>query len=136
MNKSQKEYTAARIRQILNERLIRCTCKEPDLGEHMQKAAVDGELELLPSRKIKENAKHVVIRSSSSRYLDVHFSGLFKEPKSYVAAKTAHLLEEEQIREANEKREAIAQAIIDRVFLDEFEKGEDAISEMMSAFTS
>ena len=72
--------------------------------------------------------------TGSNHYLKIGFCELFKKPKSYINAETAHLIESEQIKEANAQREAFAQAIIDRVMLDEFENGEDAIAEMLSSF--
>lgn len=131
MNKQNKEYVASRIRNEIAGKLIKCSCKPPNLMAHLRKAAVEGTLELRPSKQIKDRTKVEILAATDSYERGAKALGfelLFKEPKDYVAQMTAHLLEEEQVKEANAQRQAFAQNLIDQVFLDKFDDPEEPIS--------
>ena len=133
MKQSEKTYAEKRVRVIVQKNLIRCECKEPDLMSHLCKAAIEGTLKPISSAKIKSIAEKRVIKSANERYgqPEFEFHELFSHPESYKVELAAHNVEMKQFEDANAAAEVERDAIIDRIWLDEFDDGKVAIAEAM-----
>ena len=129
MNKTEKEFAEKRVREIVQAKLIKCECSEPSLIEHLKVAAVDGSIKPVSTAKLKLLIRDTVIDSSSSwRDLNLGMTEVFQQPESYKAAKAAHEAEKKLHKDANNKTESEMMKIIDKIHLNKFEDGEDAIA--------
>jgi len=93
-------------------------------------AAIDGNLKVIPSAKLKEMARQKVIESTR-RYSDgpeIALTQIFQQPDSYKKELAEFKAEEEAKKKANASAEAERDALIDRVWLNEFEDGTEAIA--------
>ncbi|MEO0797333.1 MAG: hypothetical protein AAFX93_19450 [Verrucomicrobiota bacterium] len=127
MNRQQKNYTIDRIQQVVREKRSMCSCKHPSLEEHIKRAVCSGEARLLNRSEINEAAEKAVICGSYRPSLALE--SIFSEPSSYKLAKAKYEYEEKQIDARNKALEGKAQEIIDKVNLDLYEDGRDAIAD-------
>lgn len=132
MNTSQKRYTAQRIQQIAQSQQVRRECDKPSLAAHLRRAAASGELVLLPSAQIKEAMTTQVIEGNSFRDTELNASDIFAPPKSYKEAVKQREAEEKAIERTNRKITEYAKHLEDRLHLDEFDDGKEAIALMLA----
>jgi len=126
MYKSQKDYVKSRIQSELHSKKFKCSCKEPDLEEHLRSAIAEGSVKLRKSEEIKKEARAKVL---NGRYAHLDLDQIFLHPDTYKKAMHAYKAEKKSIKADNDALEMAAQSIIDKVFLDKYEDPEVAIAE-------
>lgn len=129
MNKTQKDYVIQRINLIKGNKLIQCSCKAPDLLQHIRRACVEGTAKLKPNKDVQ-----AIVASASlgNGYHNQHVDAMiFCEPESYKKEIAARKAEEAKIQKKNDLLIARYQHIIDAVNLDRYKNGETAIADAM-----
>lgn len=131
MNKTDKEYTVRRIRDVLNSKLIKCECEGPKLVEHLRKGAVNGELKLKSAKDINKVYAANVTQGEVNRWHRdaIPCDEIFHSPKSYLDEMKKHEAEKKVVDEMNKKLKAKFDLLIDDVNLGKFEDGADAIKQ-------
>lgn len=130
MNTTQKRYTVAKVLEIAESKKIKVQSKKPNIVDHINRAAVDGVLKALSGKSLAALAREKVL-SSAGRYSDslkLSFEEIFVPPQEYLAAWKVHEVEKQKVKGANTRVDGLAEKIIIRINLDEFDAGQRAIA--------
>jgi sporulation protein YlmC with PRC-barrel domain len=131
MNKQEKQYTVDRINQIMSSKGPSCECKPPSLKEHIRRAVLKGELQFKPIAEVQE-VMSKEITGSGKRWGSINnidIEDVFEQPSSFKVAKMQYDESVALNKEAQIQWERKFNAIIDRVWLNEFQNGKQAIAE-------
>ncbi len=133
MNKTEKDYTVQRVKEVSTSKTISCECEKPDIEDFLTIAAVKGELTLKSPTEIFNYARAKALAGGRSYdKLKLKFEGLFEPTPEYIKAMEDHTNELAKHALKNARIEAIAASIVDKINLNKYDDGETAIAEMMS----
>jgi len=129
MRKYQIEYAVRRVKQIADSKLARPNMDKPVPNEFKRNAVLEGAARLVPSSEIIDEVQRRV--KSSSKYMSpsAPLLSFVRTPPEYKLALKKWEDETKRVEKINKPILEKRDRIIDRLWMNEFTVGEDAIKE-------
>ena len=131
ISKGAKDYAKSRIREIAGKAMKKAQpLKEPCLSEFLNAAILEGTAKARPGNAIVSEIRREAMQRRGYRETEIAINKILVEPEAYQAAYAAFKKSERATDGLRIKLDELADQLIDKLMLDGFESGQEAIQEM------